>query len=68
MLCRIVGQSNQHLQEVIDAVVAFDGIERISTVIALSTPVPYRVLPLLHRAGSAVEGGDAVQGKDAQPA
>ncbi len=58
MLCRIVGQSNQQLQEVIDAVVDFDGIVRTSTVIALSTPVPYRVLPLLRRA-AGVEAGVA---------
>jgi DNA-binding Lrp family transcriptional regulator len=50
MLCRIVARSNQHLQDVIDQVVNFAGIERTSTVIALSTPVPYRVLPLVRRA------------------
>jgi len=52
MLCRIVGRSNADLQRVIDRVVGYDGIERTSTVIALSSPVPYRVLPLVREAAA----------------
>ncbi|MGH3098537.1 MAG: Lrp/AsnC family transcriptional regulator [Streptosporangiales bacterium] len=48
LLCRLVARSNAALQQVIDEVLAFDGIVRMSTVIALSTLVPYRVLPLVH--------------------
>lgn len=51
LLCRIVARSNKDLQRVIDLVVDLPGIERTSTVIALSTRVPYRVLPLLQLAG-----------------
>jgi DNA-binding Lrp family transcriptional regulator len=47
LLCRIVGRSNEDLQRVIDDVVATTGIQRTSTVIALATVVPYRVLPLV---------------------
>ncbi len=47
LLCRIVGRSNEDLQRVIDDVVATTGIQRTSTVIALATVVPYRVLPLM---------------------
>lgn len=50
VLCRIVGRSNQDLQRVIDAVVAVEGVVRTSTVIALDTPIPTRILPLLHQA------------------
>ena len=50
MWCRIVARSNADLQRVIDAVVAFEGIERTSTVIALATQISYRVLPLLNEA------------------
>ncbi len=50
MLCRVVGRDNVDLQRVIDTVVDFDGIVRTSTVIALSAPVPYRVLPLVEHA------------------
>ena len=41
------------LQRVIDRVLAHEGIVRCSTVIALETQVPHRVLPLL---GTVVEG------------
>ena len=40
-------RSNYDLQRVIDAVLSDTGIVRSSTVIALATKVPYRVLPLL---------------------
>ncbi|MGA8256283.1 MAG: Lrp/AsnC family transcriptional regulator [Nocardioides sp.] len=45
--CRVVSRSNADLQRVIDRVVAVDGVQRASTVMALATQVPYRVLPLL---------------------
>lgn len=52
MWCRVVARSNTDLQRVIDLVLADSGIVRSSTVIALATQVPYRVLPL-------VDEGDA---------
>ena len=45
--CRVVSRSNSDLQRVIDSVVGFEGINRTSTVMALATQVPYRVLPLV---------------------
>jgi DNA-binding Lrp family transcriptional regulator len=50
MWCRLVARSNADLQRVIDRVVDFDGIVRTSTVIALATQIPHRVLPLLDEA------------------
>ncbi len=50
MLCRIVARSNDDLQHVIDRVVGHPAIVRTSTVIALSNPVPQRVLPLVELA------------------
>ena len=47
MLCRGVARTNADLQRVIDAIVDVPGVVRASTVIALATPVPYRVLPLV---------------------
>jgi DNA-binding Lrp family transcriptional regulator len=47
MLCRVVARTNADLQRVIDAIVGAEGVVRASTVIALATPVPYRVLPLV---------------------
>ena len=47
MLCRIVARSNGDLQRVIDRVVGDEDIVRTSSLIVLSTPIPYRVLPLV---------------------
>lgn len=47
LLCRIVARSNADLQRVLDQVVAYDGIERASTHIALAEQIRYRVLPLV---------------------
>jgi len=50
LFCRIVGRSNADLQRVIDQVVADDTIVRTSTIIALATQIPFRILPLLRAA------------------
>jgi DNA-binding Lrp family transcriptional regulator len=47
MWARVVARSNADLQRVIDAVLADPGIVRSSTVIALATQIPHRVMPLL---------------------
>src|SRR3954451_16838076 len=46
LMARVVARSNTDLQRVIDRVLADPGIVRSSTVIALATQVPFRVLPL----------------------
>ncbi len=58
MLCRVVARSNADLQRVIDAIVELAGVVRTSTVIALDSPLPYRVLPLIRV--SAAEPAAAV--------
>jgi DNA-binding Lrp family transcriptional regulator len=52
LLCRIVARSNTDLQRVIDEVVAYDGIVRASTIIALAEQIPYRTLPLVTAAAA----------------
>jgi DNA-binding Lrp family transcriptional regulator len=47
MLCRLVAKSNPDLQRVLNLVTHFEAILRTSTVIAMSNPVRYRVLPLV---------------------
>ena len=47
LFVRMVATSNADLQRVIDDVVAVPGVLRTATSIALSTPVPPRVRPLL---------------------
>jgi DNA-binding Lrp family transcriptional regulator len=46
VMARVVARSNTDLQRVIDLVLGDPAIVRSSTVIALATQVPYRVLPL----------------------
>ncbi|MEU0933101.1 MULTISPECIES: Lrp/AsnC family transcriptional regulator [unclassified Embleya] len=50
LLCRIVARSNADLQHVIEQIIELEGVVRASTTIALETPVPYRVLPLVESA------------------
>ena len=48
LFARVVARSNSDLQRVIDLVLKDPAIVRSSTVIALATQIPYRVLPLAH--------------------
>jgi DNA-binding Lrp family transcriptional regulator len=45
--CRVVARTNDHLQDVVNRMLEVQGIDRTSTVIALSAQIPYRVLPLV---------------------
>ena len=45
--CRLVAKTNDHLQTVINRILEVQGIVRTSTVIALTTQVGYRTLPLV---------------------
>ena len=58
--CRVVARTNDHLQQVINRMLEVQGINRTTTVIALSEQIPSRVLPLVD---AAVEpnGGSTVQ-------
>ncbi|XVV04640.1 Lrp/AsnC family transcriptional regulator [Actinosynnema sp. CA-248983] len=49
LFVRMVARSNADLQRVIDEIVDVPGVQRLSTSIALSTPVPPRVRPLLEQ-------------------
>ena len=50
LFCRVVARDNAHLQAVVDAVLALDGVLRATTLITLTTPLPFRILPLVARA------------------
>ncbi|MYW05378.1 Lrp/AsnC family transcriptional regulator [Streptomyces sp. SID3343] len=54
LLCRIVARSNSDLQRVIEQILEYDPVVRVSTTIALDNPVPYRVLPLVE--GAVADG------------
>ncbi|KAA2261415.1 Lrp/AsnC family transcriptional regulator [Solihabitans fulvus] len=49
LFIRVAARSHTDLQRVIDEVVAVPGVERVSSSIALSTPIPPRFRPLLER-------------------
>ncbi len=45
--CRVVARTNEHLQQVLSAILEVSGINRTSTQIALTEQIPFRVLPLI---------------------
>jgi DNA-binding Lrp family transcriptional regulator len=45
--CRVVARTKAHLQEVINRILEVQGIDRSTTVIALSEQIRYRVMPLV---------------------
>ena len=49
--CRVVARTNQHLQEVLNRILEVAGIERTATHIALTSQIPFRVLPLVAQLG-----------------
>jgi len=51
LLCRVAARDNQHLEQVVQRMLALPGVVRSRTEIAMRTRVPYRVLPLLQLAG-----------------
>jgi hypothetical protein len=61
MFCRLVARSNADMQRVLDLVLDVPGIVRTSTVIALATQVPYRVLPLVTATAELPHKGDSPQ-------
>ena len=56
--CRVVARTNEHLQQVVNRILEVQGINRTTTVIALSEQIPFRVLPLVARAADAKEAAD----------
>ncbi|HUY51419.1 MAG TPA: Lrp/AsnC family transcriptional regulator [Streptosporangiaceae bacterium] len=67
LLCRVVARTNADLQRVIDAIVDVAGVVRAATVIALATPLPYRVLPLVRAVAAAPPADPAPPGQAALP-
>jgi DNA-binding Lrp family transcriptional regulator len=58
MWVRVVARSNADLQRVIDRVLQDPTITRSTTVIALATQIPYRVLPLVGAGGRAASASE----------
>ena len=47
---RVVARTNEHLSHVLNRIIEAPGITRTTTVLALATQIPYRVLPLVDAA------------------
>lgn len=45
--CRVIARTHEHLQDVINRMLEVQGIDRTTTVIALTEQIPLRMLPLL---------------------
>lgn len=45
---RLAAQTHEQLQDLIQQILAVPGVGRTTTLVVLTTPVRYRVLPLLH--------------------
>jgi DNA-binding Lrp family transcriptional regulator len=55
--CRVVARTNSHLQDVINHLLEVQGIDRSTTVIALSDQIRYRVMPLVETASGLAGSG-----------
>ena len=53
LLCRVVAQDTEHLQEIVNRLLSNNAIRRSTSYIALSQPIPYRTAPLVATAGSS---------------
>ncbi|KKD06624.1 Lrp/AsnC family transcriptional regulator [Streptomyces sp. WM6386] len=55
LVCRVAARSNSHLEDVIQQLIRLPGVVRTKTEVALSERVPYRLLPLVTKAGKRLE-------------
>jgi DNA-binding Lrp family transcriptional regulator len=57
LVVRVAARTHEELQSLLQEILAIDGLVRTTTRVALTTPVPYRVAPLLaHITGTAGRG------------
>ncbi|MBD0281545.1 MAG: Lrp/AsnC family transcriptional regulator [Thermoleophilaceae bacterium] len=53
LICRIAARDTEHLQEIVNRLLAADGIQRSTSYIVLSRPISPRVQPLVDAVGRA---------------
>jgi DNA-binding Lrp family transcriptional regulator len=53
LVCRIAARDTEHLQEIVNSLLASDAIRRSTSYVVLSRPIPARVQPLVDRVGAA---------------
>jgi DNA-binding Lrp family transcriptional regulator len=59
LLCRVVARDNEHLQEVINAILHTSAVRRSTSYVAMSQQIAPRSLPLVRAAAAAAEAGAA---------
>jgi DNA-binding Lrp family transcriptional regulator len=59
LLCRVVAQDTEHLQEIVNRLLSNNAIRRSTSYIALSQPIAYRTAPLVAAAGAGGPAGPA---------
>jgi DNA-binding Lrp family transcriptional regulator len=56
LICRIAARDTEHLQEIVNRLLASDAIRRSTSYVVLSRPIPARVQPLVDRVGAGSPG------------
>jgi DNA-binding Lrp family transcriptional regulator len=51
LICRVVARDTEHLQEIVNRLLATDAIRRSTSYVVLSRPIPARVQPLVDAVG-----------------
>lgn len=58
LVCRIAARDTEHLQAIVNSLLASDAIRRSTSYVVLSRPIRPRVQPLVDRVGAAKRGPD----------
>jgi DNA-binding Lrp family transcriptional regulator len=53
LVCRVAARDTEHLQEIVNSVLASDAIRRSTSYVVLSRPIPARVQPLVDAVGGS---------------
>jgi DNA-binding Lrp family transcriptional regulator len=56
LICRIAARDTEHLQEIVNSLLASDAIRRSTSYVVLSRPIRPRVQPLVNAVGGAPTG------------
>ena len=56
LICRIAARDTEHLQEIVNSLLASDAIRRSTSYVVLSRPIRPRVQPLVDRVGAGKRG------------
>jgi DNA-binding Lrp family transcriptional regulator len=58
LICRVAARDTEHLQAIVNSLLAADAVRRSTSYVVLSRPIRPRVQPLVDRVGAAPRGFD----------